>query len=894
MSKETILVVDDNRQLADFIANTLLPSLGYETQTAHNGGSALEMIRASQPSLMLLDLELPDGTGLEILHQLKNEGYNIPTILCTAHGSEQIAADAFRLGVEDYLIKPVDADILEATVSRALTVTRLRKETARLTEQLKEQVSWLNVLSKIGQSVTSTLDPDEVLRRIVEAGVQLTQAEEGFLALLDRSSGQFYVRAGKNIDEGQIKTMRLPVDDALVGEVIRSGRPVRTTGRPGGQPVKVSTGFLVQSLLHVPIFSKGQLLGVLSVDNRVRKQNFTQQDESMLVSLADYASVALENAGLYQQAKHEITKRKRTEQALRESEERYARAVQGANDGIWDWNLKNNQVYYSTRWKSMLGYEEGEIGNDPDEWFIRIHPKDVEKVKLALSAHIRGVTAHFENEHRMKHMDGSYRWMLSRGLAVRGKDGTASRIAGSQTDISARKAAEAKLLHDAFYDRLTGLPNRALFMDRLKNAIERAKRRDDYTFAVLFLDLDEFKNINDSFGHPVGDQLLVAISDLLKTNLRATDTVARLGGDEFVILLEDIKDESAAMSISEWIMGKFSSPIRLVDYEVFVTTSIGIVVSTLEYERPEDMLRDADIAMYAAKARGKAFYEIFDPAMRERILNRVAMEADLRQALQEQQLSVFYQPIVSFKNGQLVGFEALLRWQHPERGFIQPLEFIPLAQETGLIIPVDQWVIEEACRQVQEWQARFQFDPPLKISVNIANSLIAQTDLTGGIKRILQNTGMDKQNLRLEITESAVAEDNGPMAKIITELNNMGVEVQIDNFGTGYSSLIYLQKFPVAALKIDNTFVHRLQEQEGNIEIVSTIIDLAHDLGMQAFAEGIETEAQLSQLKAMGCDCGQGFLLSPPLNSEATGAMLADGEIEAGAFAPWEGLLDSV
>jgi EAL domain-containing protein (putative c-di-GMP-specific phosphodiesterase class I) len=270
------------------------------------------------------------------------------------------------------------------------------------------------------------------------------------------------------------------------------------------------------------------------------------------------------------------------------------------------------------------------------------------------------------------------------------------------------------------------------------------------------------------------------------------------------------------------------------------------------------------------------------------------MEADLRQALQEQQLSVFYQPIVSFKNGQLVGFEALLRWRHPERGFIQPLEFIPLAQETGLIIPVDQWVIEEACRQVQEWQARFQFDPPLKISVNIANSLIAQTDLTGGIKRILQNTGMDKQNLRLEITESAVAEYNGPMARIITELNNMGVEVQIDNFGTGYSSLVYLQKFPVAALKIDHTFIHRLQEQEGNIEIVSTIIDLAHDLGMQAFAEGIETEAQLSQLKAMGCDCGQGFLLSPPLDSEATGAMLADGEIEAGAFAPWGELLDSV
>ncbi len=669
MNKETILVVDDNQQLANFIAKTLLPDLGYETLVAYNGRKALEIIQSRPISLLLLDLELSDTTGLEILRQLNHLDINIPTILVTAHGSEQIAVDAFRLGVQDYLLKPVETERLDAAISRALTETRLRHETARLTEQLNEQISWLKELSRIGQSVTSTLDLSLVLRRIVEASVQLTQSEEGFLALLDEKSGQLFLRAFKTLDESKIRTMRLLVNDSLIGEVVKTGKPLRMSNSAKEPSVKMSTGFLVYSLLHVPIISKEKTLGVLSVNNRIRQRPFSPEDETMLSALADYAAVAIENANLYQQAQYEISERKRVEQALRESEERYVLAIQGANDGIWDWNLKSNQIHFSPRWKSMLGYNEIEIGNDILEWFDRIHPDDVEKVKLDLSAHLSGSASHFQNEHRMLHKDGSYRWMLCRGLAIRDNDRVVRRIAGSQTDISERKTTEAKLLHDAFFDRLTGLPNRALFLDRLKNAIERVKRKSDYLFAVFFLDLDHFKNINDTLGHPVGDQLLKEVGRILKTNLRATDTVGRLGGDEFVILLEDIKDDASVSAIAEWILRRFTAPILLPENEVFVTTSMGVVVSTIDYNQPEEILRDADIALYAAKERGKSTYAIFNTSMREKIIKRVELEADLRLAIEKDQFTIFYQPIYTLETSQLVGFQT---WLYPASG-VYPL-----------------------------------------------------------------------------------------------------------------------------------------------------------------------------------------------------------------------------
>ncbi|MBN2147548.1 MAG: EAL domain-containing protein [Anaerolineales bacterium] len=871
MTSETILVVDDNRQIADYLAGTILPGMGYRSLVAYDGKSAWRLIKEvkPEPDLILLDLQLPDTTGMDFLRELDRDGYNIPTILITAHGSEQVAVDAFRLGVQDYLGKPIDIDNLQNAIDRALMVTTLRREKSRLTAQLQERVSWLTALSQVGRSVTSTLELDDVLRRIVDAGVQLTGAEEGFLALMDKDSGQLYLRAAKNVDENRIKTMRLLVTDTLVGHVLRSQRPARAIQPTQGAPLKVSTGYLVYSLLHVPILSKGVALGVLSVDNRNRRQAFKDRDEVLLSSLADYAAVALENAALYQKARQEIAERRRVEKALRESDERYALAVRGANDGIWDWDIFANRVYYSERWATMLGYDVGEIGNSMDEWLLRVHPEDIEQLRTNLDAHLNQLSSHFESEYRILDKNGAYRWMLCRGIAVAGQGGTVYRMAGSQTDITARKQAENKLLRDALYDSLTGLPNRALFIDRLKHALVHAQRNGRYMYAVLFLDLDRFKDVNDSLGHSTGDQLLISVARLLENTLRPLDTVARLGGDEFVILLEDISQINDVVVVADRIQSNLRSATLLEGHTLFVTASIGIILSMTGYVEPEDVLRDADIAMYRAKANGRARYEIFDDAMRQRIMERMNLEKELRQAVSEKSLQVFYQPIMATGSGELVGFEALVRWHHPERGLILPTEFIQLAEETGLVIQIDRIVLEEACRRMAEWQRNIPCDPHLTLNVNISGKQVGEKDFVQELKRIFNETGLNPDCLHLGITENAIMENFDSTADILQMLRELGVQVHIDDFGIGYSSLSYLSRFPINALKIDHTFVGMMMQDSTHMKIVQAIVRLTHGLGMKVIAEGVETETQLAQLRELACEYVQGNLISMPLEPDA-------------------------
>jgi diguanylate cyclase (GGDEF)-like protein/PAS domain S-box-containing protein len=888
MARETILVIDDNRQVANFLTHKVLPDLGFNTLVAYNGHKGLELIRGSQIDVLLLDLQLPDMDGMQVLHTLAEEGRSLPTILITAHGSEQIAIDAFRLGVQDYLTKPVDADALNEAITRALSQNRWRLEKVRLSSQLQEQINWLKVLSKVGQSLTSTLDLDEVLRRIVEAGVHLTQAEEGFLAILDKTSGQLFLRAVKNIDANRVKTMRLPVMDNLLGSVVSSGKPVRTSKKADDPGLKVSTGYLVHSLLHVPIYSKGSVMGVLSVDNQFRRRSFSERDEMILTSLADYAAVALENAGLYEQARDEIQLRRQAEDALRESEERYALAVKGANDGIWDWDLRTNQIFYSSRWKAMLGYQENEVSGTTGEWFNRVHTEDAERLQLDIAAHLKGVTLQFENEHRILHKDGAYRWVLSRGIAVRSQDGTATRMAGSMSDITDRKYAEAKLLHNAFYDPLTNLPNRALFMERLRFAVERAKRHADYLYAVLFLDLDRFKNVNDSMGHLAGDQLLVSISRRIEAGRRSTDTIARLGGDEFVVLLDEINGSEDAIQIADWIQDALGQPFHLEGHEVEMTASIGIVLSTNGYERNEDVLRDADIAMYTAKANGKNRYEIFDPTMRKRVLERIELEADLRHALVNQELTVYYQPIISLADGHLVGFEALARWLHPKLGLLQPSEFIPLAEETGLIIALDRWVMREACRQMYAWHQEIPSIVYLTISVNLSGKQIVQPDLVSAVQTILEETQLNPKKLKIEMTENVIMDNSELTVAIFKELQALGVQVQIDDFGVGYSSLNYLSQFPINALKIDQTFVRSMNSNNSQSEIIQAIVMLTHRLGVGVIAEGMETMNQMTRLKELGCEFGQGYLVSAPLSREATEDILHSMEENGSDFRNWK------
>jgi diguanylate cyclase (GGDEF)-like protein/PAS domain S-box-containing protein len=561
---------------------------------------------------------------------------------------------------------------------------------------------------------------------------------------------------------------------------------------------------------------------------------------------------------------------RRAEQALRESEERYALAAQGANDGLWDWNLKKNTIYFSPRWKSMLGYEDSEIGESPDEWFGRMHESDQEIVKQRIDEYLNGKANHFECEARLRHKDGVFRWMLSRGIMVRDQSGKPLRMAGSQTDITEGKVA----------DPLTGLPNRLLFADRLLQLIEHRKRNPDSLFAVLFLDLDGFKTVNDSLGHLLGDKMLIAVGARLVNSLRRTDTigrfdenftVARLGGDEFAILLRDLKDPADAAAVANRLMGELTLPFHLDDREVYTSASIGIAVSTSGYQRPEEFLRDADTAMYRAKSLGKARYEVFDADMRASVTHRLQLETDLRHALERDEFVNFYQPIISLETGRIAGFEALMRWQHPTRGMIDPGEFIGVAEEIGLIRELGWWGLCEACRQISEWRKEF---PELTMSVNLSVKQFAQQNFASQLQKLLQEHSLPPGVLKLELTEGSIMADPSAAATLLSQMRALGIAIAIDDFGTGYSSLSYLQRFPLDTLKIDRSFTSAVGSGGKEESIIVNIMPLAQNLGLDVVAEGVETNEQAAFLKQLRCKYAQGYFFSRPLNAQHAGELL--------------------
>jgi diguanylate cyclase (GGDEF)-like protein/PAS domain S-box-containing protein len=562
----------------------------------------------------------------------------------------------------------------------------------------------------------------------------------------------------------------------------------------------------------------------------------------------------------------DISERKAAEEALRESEARYALAARAANDGLWDWNLRTDSVYYSPRWKTMLGIEDSAVVDTPEVWFHRVHEDDRARLQANLQEHLDGQTSHFESEHRMMHRDGSYRWMLSRGIAVRDESGRPVRMAGSQTDITARKQAERQLLYDALHDPLTGLPNRNYFMGQLERAFKEAPRRGSRKFGILFLDIDRFKLVNDSLGHLVGDQLLVSIADRLKICLRPGDTIARLGGDEFAVLVENLKSIDDATHIAERIQKELSLPFHVADQDVFTSASIGITLNNSGRGSPEDLLRDADTAMYRAKAQGRARYELFTQGMHNRAVEFLQMETALRRALERNELLVHYQPIVSLETGEITSCEALVRWQHPER---------------GLILPMSAWLLRTACAQVKAWQDAGL--PRIRLAVNISPRQLKQENLFNTVSQALFATDLGPDSLELELTESALMETTEETIKPLVELSAKGVQISLDDFGTGYSSLVYLRRFPISKLKIDASFVRDITTDVGDAAIASGLIALAHSLDLRVTAEGVETMEQLEFLRRRKCDHVQGHVISPPLSAEECTEMLRRG-VDAALF----------
>ena len=602
----------------------------------------------------------------------------------------------------------------------------------------------------------------------------------------------------------------------------------------------------------------------------------------------------------------DISDRKQAEFALQQAEEKYRSIFENAIEGIFQTTPDGRYLSANPALARIYGYSSAAelIANIIDRQ-LYLDPNRRVEFLGAIEKH--GFVSEFES--KVYRADGTTIWVSENGRAVRDARGNLLYYEGTVEDITLRKIAEEKLVHDALHDTLTGLPNRALFMDRLGHAIELSKRRPEVWFAVLFIDLDRFKVVNDSLGHLVGDRLLIAIAQRLETCLRAGDTVARLGGDEFAILLENIKNTEDAIHIAERVQAELAEPFYLNEYQVFTSASIGIVCSglpqparesselsiaaTLEnvdretslsclssdspvpvpfrtlYDRPEELLRDADAAMYHAKGLGKARHEVFDLSMHTRAVALLQLENDLRRALDSQEFQLYYQPIVSLTTGRISGFEALLRWYHPQRGLVSPGEFILVAEETRLIVPIGWWMMRSACRQIHQWHQKFPTNPPLTVSVNLSNQQFKQPDLIDRLREILEETQLDPRTLKLEITEGVIMDNAESAAATLAQLKSLEIQLYIDDFGTGYSSLSRLHTFPTDALKIDRAFVSRMTEDEGNEAIVQTILILASHLGMDVIAEGIETIEQLNLLRSLQCEYGQGYFFSKAVDSIA-------------------------
>ena len=547
------------------------------------------------------------------------------------------------------------------------------------------------------------------------------------------------------------------------------------------------------------------------------------------------------------------------------------------------------RLYNSPAYLKVLGYSPEDLNATSS--IEQIHPDDRPRVlKAAEKARLSGQGERME--YRVRHKDGSWRTLESTASPIRNAKGQTDKLVIVNRDITERKRAEEMLAHNAFHDGLTNLPNRALFLDRLQQALTLSKRHPNYKFAVLLIDVDEFKIINDSLGHAAGDDLLIQIGQRLKESVRRADTVsrprtsdvpdrpanddtlARLGGDEFTILLDDIRDPVEAVRVAERVQAELAIPFVVNQQEIVISASIGIAASSSPHTHAEDLLRDADIAMYRAKRAGKARCEVSDTAMHENAVKRLQLETDLRKALDLGEFRVYYQPIVSLQTGKITGFEALTRWQRPE-GIVPPLEFIAVAEETGLIIPMNRQLLREACQHLRSWQSEFPSDPPLTMSVNITSREFAQPDLASEIRKSLEQTGIDPSCLQLEIIETIAMGDAEKSGHVLGQLKALGVRLSIDDFGTGYSSLSRLRRIPVDTLKIDRAFISNMDSDKENREIVRAIIVLAHNLGLKVVAEGTETEEHINLLKQFNCEMAQGYFFSRPADDQAMLKLLA-------------------
>lgn len=730
-------------------------------------------------------------------------------------------------------------------------------------EDLRRRNDELALLHEITLGLINQLDVNSLLEAVLARATVLMGTEHGYIYVVEPDEQEMVIRIGAGVFTEHIG-IRLKRGEGIGGRVWEQGEPMTVdqyntwSGRRDGFS-------FIHAIAAIPLRSGDKISGVLGVAYTEENRKFSTEEISLLTSLGQLASLALQNARLFAAAQEELSERKRAEDALRTSESRFRAVFENTIDSIFVIDNGGRIVDANPSACELCRCSKEEL---EQKVLKELVPPD----RLD---EIRQLGEVFRSEGAVR---GEFQLLQSDGCVTDVEfTSRANFLPGYHlvvlSDIAEQKTLREQLAHQAYHDALTNLPNRMLFMDRLSQSLARGSRCETAT-AVIFLDLDDFKVINDSLGHKAGDTLLIEVGKRLQSCVRAGDSVARLGGDEFTVLLEAARLPDATAA-ADRIAEKLSAPFYIEGCEVFVTTSIGIAISESGQDRPDDLLRDADVAMYEAKNKGKDRYKVFHPVMNARAWERLQMEIDLRHALERNELTVYYQLVVDLQTRKPSEVEALVRWMHPQRGLVSPADFIPIAEETGLILPIGQWVLEQACRQVKQWQESYPNNPPLMVSVNLSLKQFKHGGLAGDITRALLESKLDPKRLKLEITESAAMEDAEQTIATLRELKSLGIQLAIDDFGTGYSALSYLKRFPVDTLKLDRSFVEGLGRDEQNTAIVKAILAFAKALNLTVTAEGIETDEQLEHLLALDCDCGQGYYFAHPAPADVLSLRLA-------------------
>jgi diguanylate cyclase (GGDEF)-like protein/PAS domain S-box-containing protein len=723
-------------------------------------------------------------------------------------------------------------------------------------EAYEEAERRAGLLARVAAAISrsNALDPEQVLGAIADGVTELGMDFSG-IAMLDDVDKTFRVLESRGLPDDHVRAVH-PSDSGVVGLVLQAGRTI-TVEDYGNHPV-ATTPILklgMRASIASPIWRQGRLTAVLAGGSRTRKA-FSRQEIEAFELLAAQAGRALENAALTQE--------------LRQNEARFRSLVQYGSDVVSVIDAGGVQRYISPAITRVMGFTpEQSLGTNG---FDSAHPDELEFVNARMDEMLAHHGKAVSFEARVRHADGGWYWHEVTATNLL-NDPSVGGIVVNHRDITERKAFQEQLRRQAFHDALTGLDNRASFMLRLDQALTRA-RQQNTGIAVLLLDLDRFKNINDTLGHAAGDELLRAVSARLRATISEHSLLARLGGDEFTVMLEHVTDTDSAVQAAERIMAALGEPIHFLDGETLIGASIGIALSSEDTAGADELLARADLAMYEAKDRGRGRCALFDRAMSDRARERLEMEADLRLAIDRGEMELHYQPVVSLTDGDISGFEALVRWRHPRRGLTAPSDFIPLAEETGLILPLGRWVLEEACTQIQRWQCLSRAPRPLSIGVNVSARQFQQPYLADEVAEVLRRTGVDPRSLRLEITETVLIEDAEQAMVTLARLKQLGVTLVMDDFGTGYSSLSYIRRFPFDVLKIDKSFIDHIDSDPEAEALTRAIMHLGHTLNLVMIAEGIERCDQLRRLQALGCDLGQGFLFSQPLPPEAIPALL--------------------